>query len=158
MPPEAPRSSTTEKAESAFRMTYAVRISIHASPETIWARLTNASGFAGWNSTVTRIEGEIARGERLEITVPVAPKRVFTPRVTELDAAAHRMVWSDGFAPMFKGERVFSLRPNPDGTTEFAMSETFRGVMLPMIKGSLPDFRPVFDQYAADLKRACEAT
>jgi hypothetical protein len=28
--------------------------------------------------------------------------------------------------------------------------------MLPMIKGSLPDFAPIFDRYAADLKRACE--
>jgi hypothetical protein len=36
------------------------------------------------------------------------------------------------------------------------MEETFKGLMLPMIKGSLPDFRPVFDQYVADLKRACE--
>jgi hypothetical protein len=30
--------------------------------------------------------------------------------------------------------------------------------MLPMIGGSLPDFRPAFDQYAADLKRAAEQT
>jgi hypothetical protein len=28
--------------------------------------------------------------------------------------------------------------------------------MLPLIRGSLPDFAPVFDQYAADLKRVCE--
>lgn len=41
--------------------------------------------------------------------------------------------------------------------TEFEMSEVFTGLMLPMIAGSLPDFVPVFDQYAADLKRAAEA-
>jgi hypothetical protein len=29
--------------------------------------------------------------------------------------------------------------------------------MLPMIKGSLPDFAPLFEAYAADLKRAAEA-
>jgi hypothetical protein len=36
------------------------------------------------------------------------------------------------------------------------MVEHFRGAMLPMSKGSLPDFAPVFDRYAADLKKACE--
>jgi hypothetical protein len=37
------------------------------------------------------------------------------------------------------------------------MVEVFRGLMLPMIKGSLPDFGPPFEQYAADLKREAEA-
>jgi hypothetical protein len=27
---------------------------------------------------------------------------------------------------------------------------------LPMIRGSLPDFAPVFEAYATDLKRECE--
>jgi hypothetical protein len=36
------------------------------------------------------------------------------------------------------------------------MREEFTGIMLPMIKGSLPDFVPVFEAYAADLKRAAE--
>jgi hypothetical protein len=58
---------------------------------------------------------------------------------------------------MFKGIRTFTLTPNADGTTEFSMKEEFSGLMLPMIKGSLPDFGPVFEAYAADLKRAAEA-
>ena len=36
------------------------------------------------------------------------------------------------------------------------MVEVFSGVMLPMIKGSLPDFGPVFERYALDLKKAAE--
>ncbi len=60
-------------------------------------------------------------------------------------------------APMFRGERTFTLTPRGDGTTEFSMVEVFSGVMLPMIKGSLPDFVPVFEQYARDLKREAES-
>jgi len=67
-------------------------------------------------------------------------------------------VWSDGFAPMFKGVRTFTLAPNPDGSTAFSMVEVLSGVMLPMIKGSLPDFGPTFEAYAADLKREAERT
>jgi hypothetical protein len=66
------------------------------------------------------------------------------------------MVWSDGFAPMFRGVRTFTLSPGPDGTTAFSMVEVLSGVMLPMIKGSLPDFGPTFEAYAADLKREAE--
>jgi hypothetical protein len=36
------------------------------------------------------------------------------------------------------------------------MTEEFSGWMLPMIKGSLPDFGPVFETYAEDLKRESE--
>jgi hypothetical protein len=36
------------------------------------------------------------------------------------------------------------------------MTEVFKGIMLPMIKGSLPDFKENFEQYAADLKNASE--
>ncbi len=142
--------------ESTFRMTYDVAIGIAAAPEQIWARLTDASAFPQWNRTVTSIEGRIALGERLAIKVPLAPGRTFKPRVTTFEPG-HRMVWSDGMAPMFKGARTFTLTPNADGTTTFAMSETFKGVMLPMIKRALPDFREAFTSYAADLKRACES-
>jgi hypothetical protein len=36
------------------------------------------------------------------------------------------------------------------------MKEEFFGLMLPMIKGALPDFAPVFERYAEDLRRAAE--
>jgi hypothetical protein len=104
---------------------------------------------------VKSIEGDIALGSKLALRVPIAPDRVFRPKVTEL-VPEKRMVWSDGMAPMFKGTRVFELKEGAHGTTEFSMVETFAGVMLPMIKGSLPDFGPPFEQYAADLKREAE--
>ena len=146
----------TRKTQSTFRMEYAIALPIRAAPEVIWKRLTNAAEFSTWNSTVSSIEGEIAKGQRLTIRVPIAPDRAFKPRVAEFETNS-RMVWSDGMPPMFKGSRTFTLTPQPDGTTEFAMREVFTGLMLPMIKGSLPDFAPVFDRYAADLKLACEA-
>jgi uncharacterized protein YndB with AHSA1/START domain len=148
--------TTATKTASAFRMECAVTINIKASPERIWSLLTNADDFPRWNSTVTSIKGPIAQGTKLELRVPLAPKRVFKPKVTELDASAHRMVWSDGAAPMFKGVRTYTLTKRDDNTTDFAMVEVFRGIMLPMIKGSLPDFAPAFATYADDLKRAAE--
>lgn len=152
----ANRARATKK-EGAFKMTCAIRTTIDASPEKIWAFLTDAAGFPRWNSTVTSIEGEIAEGRTLKLQVPTAPGRVFKPKVSRIEPA-RSMIWSDGMAPMFKGVRTFALTPNPDGSTEFSMHEEFSGLMLPMIKRSLPDFAPAFEAYAADLKRAAEAS
>ncbi len=151
---DAPRA---RKTSSTFRMECAVDANIRAKPEAIFALLTDAAGFPRWNSTVTRVDGTIALGEKLALRVPAAPDRTFSPKVTELVAGA-RMVWSDGMAPFFKGVRTFSLTARDDGTTDFSMVEVFTGVMLPLIKGSLPDFGPPFEQYAADLKREAERT
>ena len=63
---------------------------------------------------------------------------------------------SDGFAPLFKGVRTSTLAANPDGSTSFTMVEVFSGVMLPMIRRSLPDVGPSFVAYATDLKREAE--
>lgn len=143
------------KQASAFRLAYAVAIDVRATPERIWGLLTDAQAFPRWNSTVSRIGGDIAPGNRLELQVPIAPNRTFKPRVAEFEPC-RRMVWRDGMAPMFTGVRTFTLTPNGSGMTRFAMAETFAGLMLPLIKGSLPDFGPVFEQYAIDLKTAAE--
>ena len=145
----------SEKSETAFRMSYRVATDIRATPEAIWAKLTDAQGFPKWNSTVESIEGPIALGQKLAIRVPIAPGRTFSPKVVAFEAN-QRMIWRDGFFPMFQGARTYTLTPKADGVTTFEMEEVFFGVMLPLIKGSLPDFRPVFDQYAADLKKVCE--
>jgi hypothetical protein len=154
------------KTESTFRMAYSVRVSIAAAPGRVWALLTDAARFPSWNTAVTSIEGEIALGQRLTVRVPLAPGRAFRPRViafappaassSAASGSAASMVWSDGMAPMFKGTRTFTLEADGAGTA-FTMVEEFKGVMLPMIKGSLPDFRAAFDEYAACLKRAAEA-
>lgn len=150
-----PTQPKAVKEQTTFRMSCAIACRIQASPERIWSLLTNAEDFPRWNSTVSKIEGPIQPGQKLSLQVPAAPGRTFRPRVTRFEPAA-TMEWSDGMAPMFKGVRTFTLAPQPDGSTEFSMVEVFKGVMLPMIKGSLPDFAPSFEAYASDLKREAE--
>ncbi|MEI9936046.1 MAG: SRPBCC domain-containing protein [Pseudomonadota bacterium] len=145
-----PRAS---KSSRTFRMECSVAIDIDAPIARVWALLSDAKRLPSWNSTITSVEGEIALGNTLELRVPVSD-RTFTPKVIELDAPRH-MVWSDGFAPMFRGVRSFMLNETPTGT-RFEMREVFSGLMLPIIRKSLPDFGPPFEQYARDLQRAAE--
>lgn len=137
------------RTSSAFAMTCGVEVNIEASAEIVWSLLTDAKGFSRWNSTITAIEGDIREGERLRLHVP-GTNRTFTPRVSGV-VPARRMVWGDGLALIFKGVRTFVLKPR-DGSTDFVMEERFSGVMFALTKGMLPDFRPIFEAYANDLK------
>ena len=151
MTPEANGKAIEEK--STFRKSVGVATAINAPPEKIWSLLTDAANTPTWNSTVTEIAGTIAPGSRITIKVPIS-KRLFKVTVDEFQPPK-RLVWSDGNA-MFRGVRTYTLTPGTGGTTIFSMVEVFTGLMLPMIAPSLPDFKPVFTQHAADLKAAAE--
>ena len=58
--------------------------------------------------------------------------------------------------PGVQGRAHLELRPCDDGSTEFVMEERFSGLMLPFVKASMPDFGPVFERYANDLKHEAE--
>lgn len=144
-----------QKTQTTFRQDCSIRCDIRATPEQIWKLLTDAKGFTAWSSTVTSLEGDIALGKKIALKSTLDPKRTFHLKVTKMEPQ-QEMQWSDGFAPMFKGVRTYTLTPKGDGVTEFAMVEAFSGMMLPMIRGSLPDFGPSFEAFARDLKRAAE--
>jgi hypothetical protein len=142
------------KTSSSFSMTCRVAINIQATAERIWNLLTDAKGFPRWNSTVTSVEGEISEGKRIVVRVP-GTDRKFTPKVSNV-VPNQRMIWTGGFAPMFKGVRTFGLKQQHDGSTEFVMEECFSGLMLPLVGRSLPDFKPIFERYASDLRNEAE--
>src|SRR5262245_41671639 len=142
-------------SKSTFKRECTVSITIKEKPEKIWALLTNAANIPKWNSTVISLEGRIALNEKIALKSISSPDRIFNLKVTTLTPPT-KLVWEDGAAPMFKGVRTYLLTPNADGTTDFNMQEVISGLMLPMIGGSLPDFKPTFEQYAADLKREAE--
>ena len=89
--------------------------------------------------------------------VPEAPDRDFEVRVTKY-AQDREMEWTQGNRLMFLGVRTYRLTPGSNDTTTFEMTEVFSGLMLPMAAGRLPDFKPTFERYAADLKQEAEAT
>jgi hypothetical protein len=148
-------TARAEKTAATFSQSCAVRCEIAAPIDRVWKLLTDAARFPSWNSTVSKLDGEIALGRRLAIQVPIAPKRTFRPRVVKL-VPNEEMVWRDGFAPMFRGVRTFTLVARGAARTEFAMREVLSGLMLPLVRKSLPDFGPAFETYAADLQRAAE--
>ena len=141
---------------SALRMRhYESTAQIDASPEAVWAVLTDAAGYADWDSGVVRVDGRIAPQEKITVVSEANPKRSFPVKVTEF-APGERMAWSGGMPlGLFKGVRTFTLERR-DGGTGFAMREEYSGPMLPLIWRSMPDLGPSFEQFARGLKARAE--
>ena len=135
---------------------FTASIVIRAPVERIWSLLTDAERYPMWNSTVERISGRIAPGEKIAVYTKMTAGRAFPVSVTEF-SANRRMVWSGGLPlGLFTGQRTFTLRQATDGCIEFVMHEEFRGPLARLITQSVPDLQPAFDAFAADLKRRAE--
>lgn len=112
--------------------------------------------YSQWDSGVERIEGSIASGEKIKVFSEVNPGRAFPIKVTEF-RPGHKMTWIGGMPfGLFKGARTYTLSPQPDGATKFTMREEYTGPLLPMIRRSMPDLGPSFQQFASGLKQRAE--
>jgi hypothetical protein len=129
---------------------------IAASPEAIWAVLTDGPGYTTWDSGVVRVDGRIAPGEAITVVSAVNSGRSFPVKVTEF-VPGQRMVWTGGMPlGLFTGVRTFALAPEGDGVTRFTMREAYGGLLAPLIGRSIPDLGPSFRQFVDGLKARAE--
>jgi hypothetical protein len=103
---------------------------------------------------VTGIDGEIRDGERIRVRV-LGTERTFTPRISGF-VPNRRMTWAGGVPGVFNGVRTFELTALDDDSTDFTMRERFSGLVFALVKRSMPDFGPIFEAYANDLKGEAE--
>ena len=149
------RDGKATTTRTAFRLAIAVTKSIDAPPSAVWSLLTDLGAHSKWNSTLASLEGKIALGERVSFKVPESPGQTFSPKVVVYDEP-RSMVWRLNRWPLLVSDRTYRLAPGPNGSTEFSLDEVFRGMLLPLIAKSLPDFGTMFERTAADLKAAAE--
>jgi hypothetical protein len=137
-------------------LTYAATTTIAASPDAIWAILTDASRYSTWDSGIEQVEGTIAPGEKVTLHTEVQPGRAYPVKVGDVDPG-RRMTWTGGMPlGLFKGVRSFTLSPEENGSTRFHMREDFSGPLLPLIGRSMPDLGPSFERFANGLKAEAE--
>jgi hypothetical protein len=135
-------------------------IDVHATPERVWQVLTDFAAYPQWNPFIIRADGEARRGRRLTLRMQPAGGRATTFRPTVLEAAQGRELRWLGrlLVPgLFDGEHRFTIRPLGDGQVRLVQQEDFRGLLVPLLAGSL-DRRtlPAFEQMNQALKRRAE--
>jgi hypothetical protein len=139
-------------------MRFATHIDIRARPETVWKLLTDLAAYPTWNTTIDKVDGTIAAGQKITIHAKSAPGKAFPVKVTTLEPP-RKMVWTGG-APLkllFKGERTFLVTVKTPDSVAFSMEEVFSGLLSRAIGKSIPNLQPAFDEFAACLKARAEA-
>jgi hypothetical protein len=133
---------------------------IRATPEKVWAILTDGPGYALWNPEINRVDGRIALGEKIKAHVVLHGGKVqpVSVRVTTWEPI-RQMEWTGGLPlGLFTGRRTFSLTPRNGGIVEFSMHLRLSGPLSPLIAKSLGDRQPDIDALAAGLKAWAERT
>lgn len=136
---------------------YEATSTINASPEAVWAVLSDGASWPAWDSGVDAVEGKIAAGETIKIRSQAAPGRAFPVKVTRFEPPAH-LRFSGGMPlGLFRGVRTYEVSPDADGQARFHMREEYSGPMLPLIWRSMPDLGPSFERFARGLKQRVES-
>jgi uncharacterized protein YndB with AHSA1/START domain len=128
---------------------------IAAPPGQVWPILTDIAAWPEWDSGVSKVDGKLALGEKLSITVKANPGRAFPVKVVQL-TAPELMVFRGGMPfGLFTGRRTYTLLPEGPGS-RFTMREEYTGPLAGMIFKSIPDLGPSFRQFAEGLKKHAE--
>lgn len=137
---------------------YVTACSITASPEQVWAVLADGNAYREWNPEIIGVRGQFALGARIvaQVRLGNGVVRSVAQRVVEFQPP-HRMTWQGGLPlGLFVGRRTFTLTPDANGV-EFRMHLQMSGPMSSLILKSVGDRQPEIDNFAAALKRRCEA-
>ena len=136
---------------------YEATSTIAASPQAVWAVLSDGASWPSWDSGVDAVEGRIAMNETIKIRPQAAPGRAFPVKVTRFDPPAH-LRFSGGMPlGLFRGVRTYEVSEEADGQVTFRMREEYSGPLLPLIWRSIPDLGPSFQRFAAGLKLRLES-
>ena len=135
-------------------------IEIDAPASRVWATLTEFGAYEQWNPFIRRVSGSLETGARLEVLMQHPEGRAMTFRPTLLTVETGRELRWLGrlLVPgLFDGEHVFQIEPLDEGRVRLVHSETFSGLLVPLLwRGLDSDTRAGFEDMNRALKRRVE--
>lgn len=153
-----PATTTTPTQNSTFARGLRHEIEIDAPADSVWQALTSTSDYS-WNPFIHRIDGRLAVGAKLEVEIepPGGRAMKFAPTVLEVEHG-HKLRWLGRFLVprLLDGEHSFELEPIAEGRTRFTQTEQFRGVLVPLVRGTLDKTERGFADMNTALKRKVE--
>lgn len=124
------------------------RIEIKSKPEKVWKVLTNFQHYKYWNPFIIRISGSPVKGEKIEIELRTAAKkiRIYSPVITEVKPPTELRWYGKAFLPLIlDGEHIFTIQENNQHDTIFTQKEIFKG--LGSYFGSTRMFNDIRDSF-----------
>jgi hypothetical protein len=137
-------------------------IVIAATAQRVWRTLVHFEAYPEWNPFVRWVKGSATTGSQLVVRIepPGQGGMTFRPRVLKADPGRElRWLGSLGVRGLFDGEHSFIIEPLGPETVVFHQSETFRGLLVPLLARRLQtSTRAGFEEMNRALKQRAEQT
>ena len=135
-------------------------VEIDAPPSAVWAVLSDTRSYPDWNPFIRRLEGDLREGAKLSVLIEPPGARAMTLKPTVLAVIPERELrWLGRFLipGLCDGGHSVRIEPTGDGRTRFTQAETFTGILVPALKGTLVKVETGFEQMNEALKSRAEA-
>jgi hypothetical protein len=131
-------------------------VEIRATPEQVWAVLTDRAAYPRWNPFIVSSSGRLTVGATLTNRMHDATgDTTFTPVVLVVEPGRElRWIGRVGPGGIFDGEHTFTIEQVRPGVVRFTQREDFTGVAVPFYEHWLhADTLPMFRAMDAALAR-----
>ena len=126
----------------------------------VWDFLTDFDNFGSWNPFITKIEGKLEIGSKLEIHMkaPGTKGVDIYPVITKVEPVNEfRWIGNLWVKGIFDGEHAFRLEELENDRTRMIQCEKFKGLLAPLILYLIGEkTREGFEQMNNSLKLECE--
>jgi hypothetical protein len=135
-------------------------IEIAAPADRVWDVLTDLRAYSRWNPEITVVDGQAVKGQTLTLRVH-SDRGTSTIRPTVRAAEPGRELrWLNHFheiGGLADGEQRFTIEPAGQGRVRFTQAQTFRGIAVPFMHGTMEADCSRFDAMNAALKKRAES-
>ena len=145
---------------SAFSFSIRAEATIRAPPDTVFGVLVAFDRYAEWATQLVHHGGTPALGGTIDLEMRAGRTHFrFRPTIVALESG-RRFTWRQrtGLPGVFDGEHAFVLEPLPGGATRLINTETYSGVLAPLVR-RLPMMRDApagFAQFNHELRARAE--
>jgi hypothetical protein len=134
-------------------------IEIQAKPSKVWETLVDFASYPEWNPFVRKIEGELAIGSTLEVTIQLPNREIITFKPVVVKANPNEeFSWKSKMwvSFLFTGEHYFILEPIGEQSTKLIQGEKFTGILVPFLAKPSNEAPLGFIEFNSAIKERCE--
>jgi hypothetical protein len=118
------------------------QIEFDGTPDEVWEVLRDLAAHAEWNPFITKIDGELRPGAKLDVRLEPEGERGITlhPKVLAVEPGRELRWLGHLLVPgVFDGEHRFLIEESGPGRVRFTQSERFGGILVPLFWKKLRD-------------------
>lgn len=135
-------------------------ILIHSTPDKVWDVFTDFENYPNWNPFIKSVKGEVKLYNKIKVKIRQSDTKEmgFKPKIKTL-SVNKELSWLGHlwFPGLFDGEHKFELIDHKNGTTTFIQSETFKGLLVSLLKKQLENnTKNGFEEMNMKLKKMVE--